>query len=62
MGDKDGLKRILNRSPEGRKRRGRPEMKWEREVKRVMKQKNVTPEGTVNRPIWRKATEYQSPV
>jgi hypothetical protein len=35
-------------SPEGR-RRARPEMKWEREVERGMKQKNVTPEDAVNR-------------
>jgi hypothetical protein len=39
-------------SPEGRRRRGRPEMKWEREVERVMKQKNVTPEDALNRQLW----------
>jgi hypothetical protein len=38
-------KRIMTRSPEGR----RPEMKWERELERVMKQKNLTPEGAVIR-------------
>jgi ribosomal protein L31E len=45
-------------SPEGR-RRERPEMKWEREVKRVLKQKNVTLEDAVNQQLWRKATENQ---
>jgi ribosomal protein L31E len=48
-------------SPEGR-RRGRPEMKWRMEVKRVMKQKNVTSEDAVNRQLWRKAIENQQPV
>jgi hypothetical protein len=43
--------------PEGRRRRVRPKMKWEREVERVMKQKNLTPENTANRQLWRKATE-----
>jgi hypothetical protein len=46
-------------SPEGRKRRGRFEMKWEMEVERVMKQKNLTPEYAVNRRLGRKATEIQ---
>jgi hypothetical protein len=34
-------------------------MKWEREVKIVMKQKTVTPEDAVNWQIWWKATENQ---
>jgi len=34
-------------------------MKWEREAKIVMKQKNVTPEDAVNWQIWRKVTENQ---
>jgi hypothetical protein len=38
-------------SPEGRRRR-RPEMKWEREVERVMKQRNLTHEDAVNRQLW----------
>jgi hypothetical protein len=46
-------------SPEGGRRRGRPEIKWEKEVERVMKQKNLTPEDAVNLQIWRKATENQ---
>jgi hypothetical protein len=45
-------------SPEGR-RRERPEMKWEREVERMMKQKHLTPEDAVNGQLWRKATENQ---
>ena len=32
---------------------------WEMEVERVMKQKNQTSEGTVNRKISRKATDNQ---
>jgi len=39
-----------------RKRRGRPEMKWEGEVKRVMQQ-NLTPDEAVKWQIRRKATE-----
>jgi hypothetical protein len=58
MEDNGWPKRIMTWSPEGR-RRGRPEMKWERGVERVMKQKNLTPEDAVNRQIWRKATENQ---
>ena len=42
---------------DGRKRRGRPEMKWEREVERVMKQKNLTPEDKIKRQTRRKATD-----
>jgi hypothetical protein len=53
-------KRIMIWSPEGRRRRrGRPEMKWERKVERVMKQKNLAPEDAVNGQLWRKATENQ---
>jgi hypothetical protein len=39
--------------------RRRPEIEWEREVGRTMKQKNVTPDGAVNRQIWLAATENQ---
>jgi hypothetical protein len=62
MEDNGEPKRIMTWSPEGRRRRrirGRPEMKWEREVERVMKQKNLTPKDAVNRQLWRKATENQ---
>jgi len=40
-------KRIMTWSPEGRRRRGRPEVKWEKEVERVMKQMNLIPEDAV---------------
>jgi hypothetical protein len=52
----------LTWSPEGgrgggggrrrRRRRRRTEMKWAREVKRVLKQKTGTPIGSVNWQIW----------
>jgi hypothetical protein len=44
----------LTWSPEGGGggRRRRPEMKWEREVKRVKKQKTATPIAAVNWQIW----------
>ena len=54
MGDKRWPKRILTWSPEGRKRRERPEKKWEKEVERVMKQKNLTPKDAVNRQMGEK--------
>jgi hypothetical protein len=38
---------MMTWSPEGR----RPEMKWEREVERVTKEKNLTPEDAVNRQL-----------
>lgn len=44
------------------KKRGTSEMKWEREVKIVMKQNNLTPKDAVNRKIWQKVTEYLYPV
>jgi hypothetical protein len=59
MEDNRWPKRIMTWSLEGRRRRGRFEMKWEREVERVIKQKNLTPEDAVNRKLWRKATENQ---
>jgi hypothetical protein len=37
-------------------------MKWEREVKRVMKQKNVTPEDVEKKQLWQKATDNQQPM
>jgi adenine C2-methylase RlmN of 23S rRNA A2503 and tRNA A37 len=57
MEDNRWSKRIITWSPEGR--RGRPEMKWERKVERVKKQKNLTPEKAVNRQLRRKVTENQ---
>ena len=38
---------------------GRPEINWERQVEKVMKQKNLTLEDAVNRQIWRQTTENQ---
>jgi hypothetical protein len=58
MEDNTWPKRIITWSQEGR-RRGRSEIVWEREVERVMKQKNLTPEDGANRQLWRKATENQ---
>jgi len=37
--------------PEG-KRQGRAEVKWEKEVERVMKQKNLISDDAVNRQLW----------
>jgi hypothetical protein len=34
-------------------------MKWESEVEREMKQKNLTPEYAVSRQMWQKADENQ---
>jgi hypothetical protein len=59
MGDNRWSERILTWSQEGRKRRGRPEMKWKREMERVTMHKNQIPEDAVNRQIWRKATEKE---
>jgi hypothetical protein len=39
MGDDKIPQRILTSSQKGRKGRGRPEMKWDREANRVVKQK-----------------------
>jgi hypothetical protein len=47
LGDNIWPKHILTWALE-EKRRQRPEMKWEREVKIVTKQKNVTPEDAAN--------------
>jgi hypothetical protein len=46
----------LTWSPEGRKRIGISEIKWERAVKSVMRHKNLTPEGSLKQNILRKAT------
>jgi hypothetical protein len=37
-----------------KKNKRKPEMKCEKAVKRVMKQKNLTPEKAVSKQIWRK--------
>jgi hypothetical protein len=51
MEDNRWPKPIITWSSEGR-RRGRPAMKCEREVKRMMKQKNLTPEDALNWQLW----------
>jgi hypothetical protein len=50
VGDNRRLTPLFYWSQEGRKRRGRPEMMWEREVEKVMKQKkSLTPKEAVKR-------------
>jgi len=41
MDDNRWPKRLMTWLPEGRRRRGRPEAKWEEEVGRVMKGRNL---------------------
>jgi len=48
MTDNRRHKRIMTRSPEGRRRRGRPEVRWEEEGERVMTQKNLMFDEPVN--------------
>jgi hypothetical protein len=36
---------------------GIPEINWEKQVEKLMKQKNLTPDDAENRKIWRKTTE-----
>jgi len=59
MEDNRWPKRIMTCSPEGRRRRGRPEVKWEKEVERVVKQSNLTSDEAVNRKLWRLTTSNQ---
>lgn len=40
MEDNRWPERIMTWSPEGSRRRGRPEAKWDEEVERVMKKRN----------------------
>jgi len=40
-------------SPEGRRRRGRPEVEWDTEVERIMKHWNLISDNTENRQILR---------
>jgi hypothetical protein len=44
-------KRIMTCSPEGRRRRGRAEVKWEKGAERMMKQRNMTTNELVNRQL-----------
>jgi len=56
MEDNRWSKRIMTWSPERRRRHGRPEVKWEKEDERVMKQRNLTYDDPVNRQLWRRKT------
>jgi hypothetical protein len=49
-------KRIMTWSPEGRRRRGRPDVKWEKKVESVMMQRHLTSDDAVNRQVWRLKT------
>ena len=51
MEDNRWHKRIMTCLPEGRLRRGLAEVKWEKEAERVMKQRNMTSNETVNRQL-----------
>jgi hypothetical protein len=57
MGDNRRPKLILTWSPEERKRGERLEMKWGKEVERVMKQKNLKSVDEVNWQIWRNTSK-----
>jgi hypothetical protein len=54
MEDKKWPKRIMTWSWEEKRRRGRPEVTWEKKVKKVMKQENLTSDDVLKRQIWRK--------
>jgi hypothetical protein len=56
MGDNRWPIRIMIWSPEGRRRRGQPEVKWEKEVERAVKQRNLTSEDAENLKLWRLTT------
>jgi hypothetical protein len=52
-------KRIMTWSPEGRRRRRQPEVKWDKEVERVMKERKLISDDAVNRQLWRlKASKW----
>jgi hypothetical protein len=51
--DKRLPKRIMTWSPEGRRRRGRPEVTQVKEVKKVTKQGILTSDDAVKRQLWR---------
>jgi hypothetical protein len=52
MEDKRWPKRIMAWSPEGRRRRGQPEIKQEKEVERVIKQRTLKYDDAFNRKPW----------
>jgi hypothetical protein len=51
--DKRWPKRLMTWSPGERWRRGRNELKWEKEMEAVMNQKNLTSDDTINRQLCR---------
>ena len=59
MGDYKWPKRMLTSWQERRNSTESTEMRWEREVVSVTKQKNVTREDAVQRQIWREVNENQ---
>lgn len=46
-------KRIMIWSLEGRRRRGQPEVKLDKEAERVMKERRLISDDAVNRQLWR---------
>jgi hypothetical protein len=56
MEDNKWLKRITTWRKEGRRRRGRPKVKWDKEIERVIKHRNLTSDEAINRQIWRLKT------
>jgi len=51
MEDNKWPKRLTTWSLEGRRRR-QPKVKWEEEIERVMKQRNLTADDTTNWQLW----------
>jgi hypothetical protein len=49
MKDNRWSRRILIWSPEGRRVRGETDIKLEREIERIMKQRNLTSDNALNR-------------
>lgn len=49
MEDNRWPRRIMIWSPEGRRERGRTEVKWEREIEGIMKQRNLISGNAINR-------------
>jgi len=56
MEDNRWPERIMTWSPEGSRRRGRPEAKWDEEVERVMKKRNWRSGDAVRQKLWRLET------
>jgi len=59
MEDNRWPKLLMTWSLGGRRRRRQPEVKWEEEVERVMKQRNSTTDDTTNWQLWRLTTSNQ---